>query len=116
MSGDKLSQRLHRICVFVQASASQGEASTSTSYPIITHLDLTPSSNPKQEAPSTPSSDSFDHLEQIKMANNNRTLKELAASDLEQQPLYIQYLQLEVAFELKSGMTHLLPTFHGFAR
>ena len=49
------------------------------------------------------------------MANNNCTLKELAALDLDQQPLCLQYPQLEVAFELKSGMIHLLPTFHGFA-
>lgn len=48
------------------------------------------------------------------MALNNRTLKELAASTLEQQPLCIEYPQLKVAFELKSGMIHLLPTFHGF--
>ena len=48
------------------------------------------------------------------MANNNCTLKELAAPDLDQKPLWIQYPQLEVAFELKSGMIHLLPTFHGF--
>ena len=47
---------------------------------------------------------------------NNRTLKELAAPNLDQQPLYIQYPNLEVAFELKSGLIHLLPTFHGFAR
>ena len=46
--------------------------------------------------------------------NNNRTLKELAAPNLDQQPLCIQYPQLEVAFELNSGMVHLLPTFHGF--
>ena len=26
-----------------------------------------------------------------------------------------RYPQLEVAFELKSGMIHLLPTFHGLA-
>ena len=49
------------------------------------------------------------------MAVNNRTLKELAAPPLDQQPLCIQYPPLEVAFELKSGMIHLLPTFHGFA-
>ena len=46
---------------------------------------------------------------------NNRTLKELATLDLDQQPLCIQYPNLEVAFELKSGLIHLLPTFHGFA-
>ena len=48
-------------------------------------------------------------------AVNNRTLKELATPDLDQQPLRIQYPNLEVAFKLKSGLIHLLPTFHGFA-
>ena len=47
-------------------------------------------------------------------AANNRTLKELATPDLDQQPLCIQYPNLEVAFELKSGLIHLFPTFHGF--
>ena len=46
----------------------------------------------------------------------NRTLKELATPNLDQQPLCIQYPNLEVAFELKSGLIHLLPTFHGFVR
>ena len=46
---------------------------------------------------------------------NNRTLKELATLDLDQQPLCIQYPNLEVAFKLKSGLIHFLPTFHGFA-
>ena len=117
MSGDKLSQRLQLIRGFVQSSTNQGEASTSIPRPIITHLDLTQASELKQEAPSTSSSsDSSDHPEQIEMANNNnRTLKELAAPDLDQQSLCIQYPQLDVAFELKSGMIHLLPTFHGFA-
>ena len=32
-------------------------------------------------------------------AANNRTLKELATPDLDQQPLCIQYPNLEVAFE-----------------
>ena len=45
-----------------------------------------------------------------------RTFKELAAPTLDQQPLCITYPPLEVAFELKSGMIHLLPTFHGFER
>ena len=47
-------------------------------------------------------------------AANNRTLMELATPDLDQPPLCIQYPNLEVAFELKSGLIHLLPTFHGF--
>ena len=44
-----------------------------------------------------------------------RTLRELAEPDLNQQPLCIQYVDLEVNFELKSGLIHLLPKFHGFA-
>ncbi|KAH9768680.1 hypothetical protein KPL71_011691 [Citrus sinensis] len=44
-----------------------------------------------------------------------RTLRELAKPDLNQQPLCIQYVDLEVNFELKSGLIHLLPKFHGFA-
>ncbi|KAJ9129674.1 hypothetical protein P3X46_035308 [Hevea brasiliensis] len=44
-----------------------------------------------------------------------RTLKELVAPDLNQQPLCIQYPALNVAFELKSGLIHLLPKFHGLA-
>ena len=43
------------------------------------------------------------------VAANNRTLKELATS------ICIQYPNLKVAFELKSGLIHLLPTFHGFS-
>ena len=85
MSGDELSQKLQRIRGFIQSS-NLGEASTSTTHPIITRLDLTPSSETKQEAPSTPSSDSLDHPEPLEMANNDRTLKELATPDLDQQP------------------------------
>ena len=48
-------------------------------------------------------------------ATNNQNLKELATQDLDQQPFCIQYPNLKVAFELKSGLIHLLPTFHGFA-
>jgi hypothetical protein len=45
----------------------------------------------------------------------NRTLKELAAPDLNQQPLCITFPTLEatITFELKSGLIHLLPTFYG---
>ncbi|XP_052204029.1 uncharacterized protein LOC127809305 [Diospyros lotus] len=47
------------------------------------------------------------------MAINDKTLKELAAPDLNQQSLCIEYPNLDVAFELKSGLIHLLPTFRG---
>jgi hypothetical protein len=45
----------------------------------------------------------------------NQTLKELAAPDLNQQPLCIMFTTLKATttFELKSGLIHLLPTFHG---
>ena len=46
----------------------------------------------------------------------NQTLKELAAPTLDQLPLCINMPQLEAAFEPKSGMMHLLPTFNGLAR
>ncbi|XP_052171593.1 uncharacterized protein LOC127787571 [Diospyros lotus] len=45
----------------------------------------------------------------------NRTIKELAAPDVHYQPLCIHYPQLEANFELKSGLIHLLPKFHGLA-
>ena len=47
----------------------------------------------------------------------NQTLKELAAPDLNQQHLCITFPTLDATttFELKSGLIHLLPTFHGLA-
>ena len=47
--------------------------------------------------------------------NNEQTLRELSAPDLNQQPLCIQYPNLNVAFELKSGLIHLLPSFYGLS-
>ncbi|KAI9117946.1 hypothetical protein K1719_011088 [Acacia pycnantha] len=46
---------------------------------------------------------------------NRPTLKELAAPDVNYQPLCIQYPDLAANFELKSGLMHLLPKFHGLA-
>ncbi|RDX98366.1 hypothetical protein CR513_18727, partial [Mucuna pruriens] len=45
----------------------------------------------------------------------HRTLKELAMPDVVYQPLCIKYPQLEPtqSYELKSGLIHLLPKFHG---
>ncbi|KAL9232805.1 hypothetical protein vseg_007870 [Gypsophila vaccaria] len=45
------------------------------------------------------------------------TIKQLTAPDLTNQPLCITYLPLGegVNFELKSGLIHLLPTFHGLS-
>ncbi|KAH9753491.1 hypothetical protein KPL71_015087 [Citrus sinensis] len=60
---------------------------------------------------------SSDSEEQVmdRPAPVERTLRELAEPDFNQQPLCIQYVDLEVNFELKSGLIHLLPKFHGFA-
>lgn len=50
------------------------------------------------------------------MANpNNRTLRELATPDVAQQPMCIQYPDIDAPFELRSGLIHLLPKFHGLA-
>ncbi|XP_027166240.1 uncharacterized protein LOC113766227 [Coffea eugenioides] len=52
--------------------------------------------------------------EEIPMVNA-RTLRELAAPDLTQQPLCITFPSLSdnISIELKSGQIHLLPSFHG---
>ena len=44
-----------------------------------------------------------------------QTLRQLSAPNLNQAPLAIQYPEIaeNVAFELKSGLVHLLPTIHG---
>ena len=54
-------------------------------------------------------------LEEEEVMAGNQTLKELAAPDLNQQPLCITFPTLDATttFELKSGLIHLLPTFHG---
>ncbi|XP_027157971.1 uncharacterized protein LOC113759592 [Coffea eugenioides] len=44
-----------------------------------------------------------------------RTLRELATPNVNQQPLCITYTDTEEAFELKSGLIHLLSTFRGIA-
>ncbi|CAN6576727.1 unnamed protein product [Malus baccata var. baccata] len=46
---------------------------------------------------------------------DNRTLNELATPNTDQQPLCITYPNADGGFELKSGMIHYLPKFHGFS-
>ncbi|KAK8659149.1 hypothetical protein V6N13_029359 [Hibiscus sabdariffa] len=43
----------------------------------------------------------------------DQTIRELAAAPTVQQPLCITFLQGETSFQLKTGLIHLLPTFHG---
>ena len=54
-------------------------------------------------------------LEKEEVMARNQTLKELAAPNLNQQPLCITFPTLDTTttFELKSRLIHLLPTFHG---
>ncbi|RDX99514.1 hypothetical protein CR513_17425, partial [Mucuna pruriens] len=56
-------------------------------------------------------------VESRQMENNDRRLKELATLDVVYQPWCIQYPQLEPTqtYELKFGLIHLLPKFHGLA-
>ena len=51
----------------------------------------------------------------VDMANPGRTLKKLAALEVAYQPLCIQYPDIDVDSELKSGLIRLLPKFHGLA-
>ncbi|KAI9086839.1 hypothetical protein K1719_031162 [Acacia pycnantha] len=60
-------------------------------------------------------SDSLGVFTDIMAEENHHTLKELGAPDVNYQPLCIQYLNIAANFELKSGLIHLLPKFHGLA-
>ena len=55
-------------------------------------------------------------VDEIRMTNN-RTLRELAAPELIHQPLCNTFPTLveNNSFELKSGLIHLLPSFHGLS-
>jgi len=44
-----------------------------------------------------------------------RILKELSTPNVNQQPLCIEFPNIDVAFKSESGLIYLLPTFHGFA-
>lgn len=68
---------------------------------------------PKDEASPEPPYSFSESDQEEKMAEENRTLRELAAPPVNQQPLCITYPNMEAPFELKSGLIHLLPTFRG---
>ena len=63
------------------------------------------------------SSTTNDSEQEEYMMANNRILKELAAPDFTQQSLFITFPNLNenISFELKSGLIHLLLTFHGLS-
>lgn len=47
------------------------------------------------------------------MAYQNRTLRELVATNVNYNALYIEYPEVDVPFELKSGLIHLFSRFNG---
>ncbi|VFQ86984.1 unnamed protein product, partial [Cuscuta campestris] len=49
----------------------------------------------------------------VKSHNNMATLRELAAPDLQAQPMSITYAVLEKPLKLNSGFLNMLPKFHG---
>ncbi|VFQ95568.1 unnamed protein product [Cuscuta campestris] len=55
----------------------------------------------------------FDNLFEINSEPNMTTLRELAAPNLNVQPLSITYAELEKPLKLNSGFINLLPKFHG---
>ncbi|KAL2226713.1 UNVERIFIED_CONTAM: hypothetical protein Sindi_2030000 [Sesamum indicum] len=53
--------------------------------------------------------------EEIMALIPERSINDMTSPDLNQQPLCIEYPDLEVDCELKSGLIHLLPTFRDLA-
>ena len=50
----------------------------------------------------------------VKMADDEeRTLHQLATQDVNQTPISIRYATGDKNFVLKTGLVHLLPTYHG---
>ncbi|KAL0308771.1 UNVERIFIED_CONTAM: hypothetical protein Sradi_5819400 [Sesamum radiatum] len=55
----------------------------------------------------------FEEIETEMATINRRTIKGLNAPNSDQRPLCITYSDAKDDFELKSGLIHLLPSFHG---
>lgn len=51
--------------------------------------------------------------EPIPMADNDQTIRQLTAAPDDNQPMCITFPNGETPFALKTGLIHLLPTFHG---
>ncbi|XP_062021110.1 uncharacterized protein LOC133737598 [Rosa rugosa] len=115
-----------------RASQRVGEQDKTDSFvfpPIPPHSLVPPSPIELQQAVITPlpvgvvhsdSEESFksseaEEEEQLVNMAGNRTLKQLTAPTAVQQPLCIAYPAGAQGFELKSGILHHLPKFHGFS-
>ncbi|XP_062088503.1 uncharacterized protein LOC133795067 [Humulus lupulus] len=112
MSGEDTQNRLEAIKQYLESSSASRSSRIITNNLLFQRL--APQENPvKVPLPSDNESDSDDSVRSYRTMAQERTLKELAAPNLDQQPLCIQYPPLDVNFELKSGLIHLLPSFHG---
>ena len=60
----------------------------------------------------TSNSESEREEEVYKNIIEQRILRELSTSNVNQQSLYIEFSNIDVAFELKYGVIHLLLVFH----
>ncbi|KAL0423829.1 UNVERIFIED_CONTAM: hypothetical protein Sradi_0917700 [Sesamum radiatum] len=90
---EKAARRLRK-----ETKQLKGEASTSSTSKADFELGVPTSSESEEE---------------VMAQNPERTINEMTSPDLNQQPLCIEYPTLDVDFELKSGLIHLLPTFRG---
>ncbi|RDX64052.1 hypothetical protein CR513_57437, partial [Mucuna pruriens] len=125
------------LCVFVcQVNRAESESNTDPLYTFDPEIELTLRRLRKIRSTAINTSSSIDSVinsdlfctdnfvtstnnftKPRQMENHDRTLKELATPNVVYQPWCIQYPQLEPAqtYELKSGLIHLLPKFHGLA-
>ena len=115
MSGeDDTQDRLQKIKDYLEASSASHSFRIITNNPLFQrHYQCVESIKETLLADNKFYSD--DSVRSYRIMAQQRTLKELAAPDLDQQPLCIQYPPLDVNFELKSGLIHLFPSFHGLA-
>ncbi|KAL0294051.1 UNVERIFIED_CONTAM: hypothetical protein Sradi_6905500 [Sesamum radiatum] len=91
---EKTARRLQK-----ETKQLKGEASISSTSKADFELDVPTSSESEEEV----------------MAQNLERMINVTSPNLNQQPLCIEYPTLDVDFELKSGLIHLLPTFCGLA-
>ncbi|KAI3669357.1 hypothetical protein L6452_40590 [Arctium lappa] len=100
----------------------QGESSSSPVVNIWKDIDLSTDSESEEklhfeeEKPRSEREEPVTETEEEKeedMANPERTLREWATPNVDEQPLCIAYPTEEVSAELKTGLIHLLPRFHG---
>ncbi|RDY12136.1 hypothetical protein CR513_03108, partial [Mucuna pruriens] len=113
--GDRLDYQCTLVDLILSILAREGGPSSST-MAIVVETE-SPNPGPSDFVASVRTQPKPSRIEPEQMENNDRTLKELATLDVVYQLWCIQYPQLETTqtYELKSGLIHLLPKFHGLA-